>query len=178
METIRSLFLMLIVFLILGALFSLPMLLPPLRKWARRSRTNRQISSITFGILTFVILFFGVTWLIFEVSFAIGVEWATYQGESFDNGGGRFYDEALREAFMESKTAIRREFWLRSLSVPSANPLCYTDDPEVCALVDDLESLGGSDISFQFSMLTYLIFLLIPAFFTGYLVQLYTRPNM
>ena len=66
MESIGTLIITVVASLVIGFLFSLPMLIPPLRRWAQNIRAVRIASIIIFGLLVYSILLVSLTRLTLE----------------------------------------------------------------------------------------------------------------
>lgn len=127
---LASLFLILLALIVCGIVLSLPILLPPVRRWGRRSVANSTWLVCITGLVSWVLVFglWARCWAM--INYAVSTT-PIYKGQ----------DHVYVPPRLEEKKAYRKalvnEFWLRSLVPPPVRRSCYTSDQIVCELAGD-----------------------------------------
>jgi hypothetical protein len=119
-STVLQMILMVLALGLIGALASLVVLIPPIRKLARRNATARQVAVFIIGLLSLVIAFGLYTRLGAEVHYIFGTIGAPPWQEAED----------------PYKPAVVREIWMRLLVPPSLQRPCYAGEAVVCEKAD------------------------------------------
>jgi hypothetical protein len=109
-----------LVLALIGALASLVVLIPPIRKLGRRSRIARAAEVVVIGVVSFAISFGLFTRLGAEVAYIFSTIGTPPWQEVYD---------PLRPAIVE-------ELWMRELVPPPWRQPCYTSDTVVCQRAD------------------------------------------
>jgi hypothetical protein len=105
---------------LIGALVSLPVLIPPIRKLGQRSTTARVVEIIIIGLVSLVISFGLLTWLNAQVTYI------------FSTVGTPPWSQVENPL----APAIVKELWIRRLMPPPLQQPCYTTDMAVCQRAD------------------------------------------
>lgn len=169
-EVLLQLIVVIVVLILIGALVSLPALLPPLRKLCRRSPAARIATICMLGLAALVVTFGLYTRLEAEVFYIFG---ARFVIDTFDPEIGAIPAE-LPE-YQANKPLVIRELWLHLLSPPPLRQPCYTTEM-VCDLVRGLTP----DPSTTWSWPAYFLRIgisLVPALTSAVLVWIFTRPG-
>ncbi len=117
--------------LILGGLVSLPVLLPPIRRWCRRSLAARVAAVCILGLVSFAISFALWTRLAAEVSYIYSTIVIV---DRFDGG-----PPATGPAEPDSnKPLVVHELWRRRLVPPPLRRACYAREETICTLADTI----------------------------------------
>lgn len=111
---------------LIGALVSLVVLIPPIRKLGRRSSAARTAEVVIVGVVSLAVSFGLFTRLGAEVAYI------------FSTIGPPAWEE-VEDAL---KPAIVEELWMRALMPPPLVQPCYTTDTAVCQRAD-WATLGG-----------------------------------
>jgi len=120
------------VFALIGALIALVALLAPIRRLAQSNWIARTITLTVLGLLSLAVGFGIWPKFIADVDyvFSTAVTWDTFEPRT---GGVRWPYEGKRPA-------IVNELWIRKLVPPPMRQTCYSDDAEVCSVVDDISA--------------------------------------
>ncbi len=143
---------------LIGALVSLVVLIPPIRKLGRRSRIARAAEVVVIGVVSFAISFGLFTRLGAEVAYIFSMIVPLT---------GQEIDDPLRPAIVE-------ELWMRALVPPPWQQPCYTSDTLVCQKAD--WTMPGSETTGDWG--AYLISIglcLVSSLAGGALAHLFTR---
>jgi hypothetical protein len=114
--------------LILGALVSLLALLPPIRRWCRRSPAARIVTLCVLGSASFGISLVLWTQLAVEVSILYSTLMAV---DTFDRPPA--FVPAEPDA---SRPLVIRELWQRRLAPPPLRRACYAQEETICRRAD------------------------------------------
>ena len=105
---------------LIGALVSLPVLIPPIRKLGQQSTTARVAEIVIIGLVSLAISFGLYTWLNAQVTYifsTVGIPpWSQVEDPL--------------------APAIVKELWIRRLVPPPLQQPCYTTDMAVCQRAD------------------------------------------
>ncbi len=144
---------------IFGLLTALPVLLPPLRRRARRSGRARKMAILVCGLLALALAF--TAWNYLKAVYAF--VWIAM-------GGGSTEDIQDNEPFM-------REMWLRESVPPFTRPVCYTQDVRGCRVADYfVEHANYTSDWAWFNYVFTLIFSLAAGLCGALWARLFTRP--
>jgi len=121
-----------IVLAFIGALISLFVFLPPVRKLCRRSLPARGVTICIVGAVSFVIGFGLLTRLNAQVTYLFGTMAVV---DTFGPGGAEVTWPPDAEA---NKPHVVQELWVRLLIPPGVRQPCYTSQAWVCDAADDV----------------------------------------
>jgi hypothetical protein len=143
---------------LIGALVSLAVLIPPIRKLGRRSTVARAAEVVIVGVVSFAVSFGLLTRLGAEVAYI------------FSTIGPPAWEE-VEDAL---KPAIVEELWIRGLMPPPLMQPCYTTDAAVCQRAD-WATLGG-EVSGGWGAYLMSVGVCLVSFVTGgFLARVFTR---
>ena len=112
---------------LIGALVSLVVLIPPIRKLARRDATARQAVVLVVGLLSLVVAFGLYTRLGAELYYIFGT----------------IGEPPWQRTEDPDKPAIVREVWMRMLVPPPLLRPCYAGEAVVCEKADWIGPIVG-----------------------------------
>jgi hypothetical protein len=147
---------------LLGALFALPVLVPPIRHAAQRNPLIRAIAIAILGAFALLVCFVVLTRL---SSWTVVLFYP-----NLDVPGLIYYADA---------SPIADELWMRWIFPPPLGPLCHSTSSRICELTDAVVRKMATLPSHEFSP-TDLIVYAIPlglVLATGVWAWRFTRPN-
>lgn len=124
-----------------GALISLVALLAPVRRLARRSSIARITTLVVLALMSLALGFGFWTRLSAEAVYAFSTFVVV---DTFDPR-----TSSVIWPHEENKLAIVNELWIRLLVPPPLRQTCYTDDADVCSMVNDLPPHAGANWSWM-----------------------------
>lgn len=162
-----GLIIFLAIFLVSGVIFALPAFIPALRQRARQSPVFRYMLISSLSIITYIVLFFALTYL---GAIVAKVFYTMPLCGDFGCGIGSpypFEDDTQRDAL------LTRELWLHQMLPLFIAPQesCLTGDTIVCDVAQDILRNTSTDY------LIILLIMLIPAVSCAFTVRYLTRDN-
>lgn len=160
-----ALIILLAIFLVSGTIFALPAFIPALRQRARQSPQYRSLLIVSMSIITFVVLFTGISYMKAK---AAKIFATVASGPTF------FGDDAERAAL------LTQELWFRAMIPPwmQSDTTCLTGDASVCEATRELFNFNSIYTnSTTGSYILMLVTLLIPATVCGFTVRNITYSN-
>jgi len=133
-----SAFVLILILILIGALVSLVALVPPIRRWCRRSVAARIAAICTLGLVSFVISFGGHTRLGAEVIYLFGT---MVHVDTFDPNIKPTVTP-IETYYQMSRPVVVNELWIRSLIPPGVRRSCYAEEAWICDLADDVIPAG------------------------------------
>jgi ABC-type dipeptide/oligopeptide/nickel transport system permease component len=157
-----------ILVIVVAVVFSLPVLIPPLR---RRLRENQLWRRVSIGVLSGLTLIFMFWFMVYFPNY-IGVYFYLLP---IDGTLGMNQPEPPTELIQ----SVTNELWLRRITPPVIRKYCMTGNADVCAIADKLEARDIALNSNQDwgSYLGMWLMILAPAVVTGFFVHRFTRAN-
>ena len=153
---------------LIGALVSLCVLLPPVRKLCQRNLAARGVAICIVGALSFVIGFGLLTRLNAEVTYLFGTMSIV---DTFGPGPAQVVWSPQVEA---NKPYVVRELWARLLIPPGIRRPCYTNAAWVCDAADNVLPAVSERWGWQ-PYLRDVGIGCVPAVTSGLLAWFYTR---
>ena len=153
--------------ILIGTLVALPILIPSLRKICQRNRQARIVTCLTFGVISFLIVFISYTRLGSEVRFIF----ASIRRCEFVLPS---QCDTMDPEYRANRSAIVAEIWARQFTPPPFRPPCYATNTRICELAEKALDLGAVDRSWEEYLLGVGLSL-ISALTTGTLVWNLTR---
>lgn len=141
MSDIGSGCMLIVVLILIGALVSLVALVPPIRRWCRRSVAARIATICTLGLMSFVISFGVYTWLYAEAIYAIGT---IVRVDTFDPNIKPTVTP-IETYYQGSRPVVVNEVWIRLLIPPGVRRACYAEEAWICDLADDVKFSGWDE---------------------------------
>ena len=138
MSDIGSGCMLILILILIGALVSLVALVPPIRRWCRRSVAARITTICTLGLVSFVISFGGYTRLYAEAIYAVGT---IVHVDTFDPNIKPTVTP-IETYYQRSRPVVVNEVWIRLLIPPGVRQSCYAEEAWICDLADDVKFSG------------------------------------
>jgi hypothetical protein len=161
-----------ILVIVVAVVFSVPVLIPPLR---RRLRENQKWRRVSIGVLSGLTVIFMVWFMVYMPSY-MGVY---FHFAPMSRNGGLYLEVERPEPPTELIQAVTNELWLRRITPPVIRKYCMTGDESICAIADEMEARDIALNSNQDwgSYLGMWLMILAPAVVTGFFVHRFTRDN-
>jgi hypothetical protein len=156
--------------LVIGTPLALPILIPSLRKVCQRNRQARIAACLTFGVISFLIVFVPFTRLGSEVRFIF----ASMRRCDFVLPS---QCDTMDPEYRANRSAIVAEIWARQFTPPPFRPPCYVANTRICELAAKALGLSAVDRSWEEYLLGVGLSL-ISALTTGTLVWNFTRQKV
>jgi hypothetical protein len=153
-----------ILVIVVAVVFSVPVLIPPIR---RRLRENQLWRRVSIGVLSTLTVVFMVWFMVYAPASIATIFYMQPRGLG------------QPELPTEQIQAVTNELWLRRITPPVIRKYCMTGDESICAIADEMEAQDIALNSNQDwgSYLGMWLMILAPAVATGLLVHYFTRDN-
>jgi hypothetical protein len=153
-----------IVVIVVAVVFSVPVLIPPLR---RRLRENQQWRRVSIGVLSSLTVIFMVWFMVYAPAYIATIFYMQPTGL------------VQPERPTEQIQAVTNELWQRRITPPVIRKYCMTGDENICAIADEMEAQDIALNSNQDwgSYLGMWLMILAPAVVTGFFVHRFTHDN-